>query len=1166
MSDRTKFDVAVVGAGPVGSVAALAFARKGARVVMLEADPRACRRFAGEWIHPAGVRVLDEVRAGHLDGASPRTGYGFVIVPDDGEGPIEMAYENGVAIAAEHGDIVEELRAAALSHPNITLRENARVVGIDGHVVRCEERRQGRALDVEAGRIVGADGRSSVVRQSLGIEDHGTLLSYMACVELHGVKLPREGFGHVVLGGPGPMLLYRIGDDRVRGCLDVPIEHGARSRSPGYLWEAFSPIFPPDMRESFRAALSAGPLAWAANRFRPRTHFGKGHVVLIGDAVGHTHPMTALGMTNGFQDALVVAETKSVKEYEARRRAHVPEVLSNALYHCFRRDDRSAESLRSAMMEVLRTDEGERRRTLSIMAAEDGQKRTFGSAFLRMARHAAVRAMKSSPRPAEVPDRLVELAGWMQWPAAGLVPQRLLPRSLRARVTATRPLLGLGLGSPTPPKNDERRTSADVEPSPAIERASDRLLADLEALARLYGTAPDHELALPAVRRVRAIAASPMRAGMAARMTLAWRRLAREGVPRLLGLTPGTAKDGWTLIDLSELVLLLAERDESAGVREPIVGLVEATRAILSCATASGSLAVRPGAAPSLLATETGTVALAALLDARGADLPADLAARARAAIDAADAYVRTLELGDGAFTAPGGEHPIDAARYAIGVLVAAGAQPADPALRRACRHLATRQLGDGGFGSHERTATVLRALLAAHVAMPDVMSAAVRSLSEAVLGGAYEPQPSAAGTEEVPAPILHDALAADWLVHALHALGAFAAARAERPAARQKMAKPEPAVVTAALLSETLPAAPTPRLTARGGVEIAPADWEFCKKALAEVSRTFARPIALLPDRLEVAVTLGYLLCRIADTVEDHVAVGADVRDGLFADFLAVLEQDLEATTFERGMAKIPGDDEELSLARRLSIVMRVYDAQDAHTRAATVRWVTEMTRGMALYSHRPKGEDGIVALHTTTDLERYCYYVAGTVGHFLTDLFLAELGGRASAERALALREDAEDFAAGLQLVNILKDVTDDRARAWSFIPRTACAHQGIGVVDLVDPAQRAAAHAAVAPLFDVARRKLEGALRYTLSIPPEEHGIRLFCLLPLWMAARTLVLARGNDAMFVAGMPVKISREEVESIVKECITHAGDDAWIRARWATVWAHEQAPLAMHA
>lgn len=1153
MTGRTKFDVAVVGAGPVGCVTALAFARKGARVVVLEADPRACRRFAGEWIHPAGVRVLDSLRAGRLDAASPRTGYGFVIVPDDGDGAIEMPYEGGVALSAEHGDIVETLRTAALSDPNVEIRSNVRVVGLDGHVVRTEERRQGRALDVEADRIVGADGRASVVRQSLGIEDHGTLLSYMACVELRGVRLPHEGFGHVVLGGPGPMLLYRIGGDRVRGCLDVPVEHGARSRSAGYLWEAFGPIFPPEMRDAFRDSLSQGPLAWAANRFRPRTHFGLGHVALVGDAVGHTHPMTALGMTNGFLDAVALAEGASLAEYEAQRRAHVPEVLSNALYHCFRRDDRSAESLRAAMMEVLRTDEGERRRTLRIMAAEDGHKRTFGSAFLRMASHAAMRAVRQSPRSLEVPDRLAELAGWMQWPAAGLVPQRLLPRTLRARATATRPLLGLGLGTAAPlgvrGAESERRTSVELDPTAAIERASDRLLTDLEVLAQRYGTAPDHELALPAVRRVRAIASGPMRAGMAARMTLAWRRLSREGLPRLLGLTPGAVRDGWTLVDLSELVLFLVEREGT----EPIVGLLEATRAVLSCAHSSGALGARPGATPSLWATEMGTVALAALLRMRRAELPAELAARAASAVRAADAYVRGLEQGDGSFVLAPAESSAEAAAAAIGVLTAAGAPPSDPALRRACRHLSTSQSADGSFGPPPRTAKVLRALLVAHVAMPDAISAAARVLADAVMAGELDvgPEPSAAEGHT---------LSDESLALALHALGAFAAARAARPAPRastprHEVAAPRPVASEPAAAAP----APVPRATAQPGAapqSIAPADWAFCKKALGEVSRTFARPIALLPDHLEVAVTLGYLLCRIADTVEDHVAVEASSRDPLFAEFLGVLERDEDASAFERGMHKVPGDDEELSLARRLSVVMRVFDTQDAHTRAATVRWVTEMTRGMALYAHRQKGDDGIVALHTTTDLERYCYYVAGTVGHFLTDLFVAELGARATPERTLALREDAEDFAAGLQLVNILKDVTDDRARGWSFVPRTACAQRGISVSELVDPARRVDAHAAVAPLFDVARRKLEGALRYTLSIPPEEHGIRLFCLLPLWMAARTLVLGRGNDAMFVAGMPVKIAREEVESIVAECVAHASDDDWIRARWATVWA----------
>jgi flavin-dependent dehydrogenase len=52
-----NYDVAVIGAGPVGCVAALAFARRGRRVLLLEANPLASHRLAGEWLHPPAVEL-----------------------------------------------------------------------------------------------------------------------------------------------------------------------------------------------------------------------------------------------------------------------------------------------------------------------------------------------------------------------------------------------------------------------------------------------------------------------------------------------------------------------------------------------------------------------------------------------------------------------------------------------------------------------------------------------------------------------------------------------------------------------------------------------------------------------------------------------------------------------------------------------------------------------------------------------------------------------------------------------------------------------------------------------------------------------------------------------------------------------------------------------------
>ena len=52
--------------------------------------------------------------------------------------------------------------------------------------------------------------------------------------------------------------------------------------------------------------------------------------------------------------------------------------------------------------------------------------------------------------------------------------------------------------------------------------------------------------------------------------------------------------------------------------------------------------------------------------------------------------------------------------------------------------------------------------------------------------------------------------------------------------------------------------------------LSVSQSDIDFQNKILAEVSRTFALTIPKLPDNLVVAVSNAYLLCRIADTIED--------------------------------------------------------------------------------------------------------------------------------------------------------------------------------------------------------------------------------------------------------------------------------------------------------
>ncbi|MCB9736913.1 MAG: squalene/phytoene synthase family protein [Deltaproteobacteria bacterium] len=341
---------------------------------------------------------------------------------------------------------------------------------------------------------------------------------------------------------------------------------------------------------------------------------------------------------------------------------------------------------------------------------------------------------------------------------------------------------------------------------------------------------------------------------------------------------------------------------------------------------------------------------------------------------------------------------------------------------------------------------------------------------------------------------------------------------------------------------------------------------WSLCKAILGEVSRTFAVPIGMLREPLERAVTVGYLLCRVVDTVEDEPDLPLPLRDALYAAFLGVVERGLPAegfvALFDEAVPREPGEVADRRLARALPAVMDVFEALPDAARAPLRRWVTEMARGMAIYSRRPAGPDGVVAVTTLADLERYCYFVAGTVGHLLTELFLDALPDL-DDDRYVTLVTHAEQFGLGLQLVNIVKDITDDLERGVAFVPRAACAAQRLQPADLVDPARRDAAHAAVAPVLARAERALAGAVAYTLAVPPDATDVRMFCLLPLALAVATLDLARGNDALFTPGAPVKISREAVAATVSRCAAICGDDDAVRAAFLAPLSAAAAPAA---
>jgi farnesyl-diphosphate farnesyltransferase len=301
--------------------------------------------------------------------------------------------------------------------------------------------------------------------------------------------------------------------------------------------------------------------------------------------------------------------------------------------------------------------------------------------------------------------------------------------------------------------------------------------------------------------------------------------------------------------------------------------------------------------------------------------------------------------------------------------------------------------------------------------------------------------------------------------------------------------------------------------------------DERYQEEILPHVSRTFALTIPQLPPGLRAAVTNAYLLCRIADTIEDEPAISAEETFLFLKRFAAVvagaedpaqLACELEGRFSDRTLPA------ERALVGNMERVVRVTSGLGAR-RAAIERCIALMCHGM----HEFQRTASVRGLARSSDLDRYCYYVAGDVGEMLTELFCAHSSEVAAQRDALAGL--CVSFAQGLQMTNILKDFWEDRSRGACWLPQEIFTRHGVELGELSPARSDAGFHAGLLELVGVAHAHLRNALAYTLLIPRTETGIRLFCLWAIGLAVLTLRRITANPG-FTRGEEVKVSRATV------------------------------------
>jgi 2-polyprenyl-6-methoxyphenol hydroxylase-like FAD-dependent oxidoreductase len=316
-----RYDIIIVGGGVGGPALATVMARAGRSVLLLEQSEVYVDRVRGEWISPWGVAevrrlgLYDTLRAAGGHHLNRHVSY------HEGADP-HHAEENPVDLGRFIPDVPGPL---CLGHPKHcqTLFDAAAAAGADARRgVRVAEvafapqpsvtfADETGSHTVGARLIVGADGRTSMVRDAAGVKLHQDAPHHwfagLLVEDVEGWDPLQEASG---TEGDFHFLAFPQGERRVRVYGGYALDQAQRFKGPDgprRFLETFAFASAP-RNGAIVAGRPAGPLLSYVNADAWTDEPYAQGAVLVGDAAGWNDPILGLGLSITYRDVRIVSD------------------------------------------------------------------------------------------------------------------------------------------------------------------------------------------------------------------------------------------------------------------------------------------------------------------------------------------------------------------------------------------------------------------------------------------------------------------------------------------------------------------------------------------------------------------------------------------------------------------------------------------------------------------------------------------------------------------------------------------------------------------------------------------------------------------------------------------------------------------------------------------